>query len=83
MKTLAVLLIALAVACGALAVFVTDLIAAGGGHDRDTSKRKLTYAAQHMNREQYIAFLLRTERHDNPELWQRIEAVKQLRTWPE
>jgi hypothetical protein len=36
-----------------------------------------------MSREEYIAYLLRTEKQDDPELWHRIAAVRNLKEWPE
>ena len=31
---------------------------------------------------QYIDYVQKTEPHDNPDLWRRIEAVKRLPSWP-
>lgn len=64
-------------------VFVSDLISERGGHDFDPRQEVFVFASGSMSREQYIDYLLRTEKHDNPELWRRIAAVKNLKNWPE
>lgn len=83
MKALLLLLLAVAALVVAGAIFVADIFAEQGGHDGDSRERRIPFAAQGMSREQYIRHLLQTESRNDPELWTRIEAVKNLKVWPE
>jgi hypothetical protein len=83
MKGYFLLLISFAVLTTMVAVLVVDVLSEKGGHDRETRAKRVPFASKEMSREQYIRYLLRTEKHDDPELWVRIEAVKQLKNWPE
>lgn len=83
MKAFLFLLLSLAALAVVAAVFIFDVFSAQGGHDWETRARKVPFASAGMSREQYIEFLLRTEKHDDPELWRRIAAVRNLKRWPE
>jgi len=82
MKAFLVLLLSLAALAVVAAVFIFDVFSEIGRHDWDPGVRKVPFASAGMSREQYIAYLLRTEKHDNPELWRRIAAVRNLERWP-
>jgi len=82
MKIFAMIVLAVGILAAATAVLFLDITSAGGGHEGRIRGEKTAFAANRYSREQYIAHLLKTERHDNPDLWRRIEAVKQLEPWP-
>ncbi len=82
MKTFLVMFMALIALAGAAGVFVFDVLSERGGHDGSRGK-EMAFAAEGMSRNQYIAYLMRTERHDNPELWRRIAAVRNIKEWKE
>jgi hypothetical protein len=82
MKIFALIVLALGVLAAAMIALFLDIISAGGGHEGQIRGEKTAFAASRYSREEYIAHLLRTERHDDPELWRRIEAVKRLEPWP-
>ena len=63
------------------AVFVFDIFSEIGSH-RLTGEQKAPFASVGMSREEYIAYLLRTEHQNDPELWRRIAAVRNLKPWP-
>ncbi len=69
--TLAVLMILLA---GGVVLFAWDSRVTQGGHERLRPDREAY--RNHGSHEQYIAYLLRTEDHEDEELWRRIEAVE-------
>ncbi|MEI8312978.1 MAG: hypothetical protein WCH98_19705 [Verrucomicrobiota bacterium] len=81
MRTFLILLLSLAALVIVAAVFVFDIFSEIGSH-RLTGQQKAPFASVGMSREDYIAYLLRTERHDNPELWYRIAAARNLKRWP-
>lgn len=82
MKVFATIVFAMGILALAVTALMLDIASTNGGHDADIRGQKTAFAANSFSREQYIDYLLRTERHDDPELWRRIEAVKQLKTWP-
>ncbi len=82
MKAFLVLLVSLAILLVVAAVFIFDIFSEIGSQ-RIKGAQKAPFASLNMSREQYIDYLLRTEKHDNPELWRRIAAVKNLKQWPE
>lgn len=78
MKAFLVLLLSVAAIAMVAAIFVFDVFS----ELRVTGTQRVPFASAGMSREQYIAYLLRTERHDDPELWCRIAAVQNLKPWP-
>jgi hypothetical protein len=82
MKTFLVLLLSLAALVLVAAIFIFDIFSEIGIH-RVTGTQKAPLASLNMSREEYIAYLMRTEKHDDPELWHRIGAVQNLKKWPE
>jgi len=82
MKAFLVLLVSLAILLVVAAVFIFDIFSEIGSQ-RLKGAQKAPFASLTMSRDQYIDYLLRTEKHDNPELWRRIAAVKNLKQWPE
>ncbi len=82
MKIFAMIVLALGFLAAAMLALFLDITAAGGGHEGEIRGEKTAFAASRYSREEYIAHLLRTERHDDPDLWRRIEAVKKLEPWP-
>lgn len=82
MKPFLLLLVSLAVLLVVGAVFIFDVFSEIGSR-RFRGIQKEPFAALYMSREQYIDYLLRTEKHDSPELWQRIAAIRNLKQWPE
>lgn len=82
MKAFLILLVSLAILLVVAAVFIFDVFSEIGSH-RIKGMQKAPFASLNMSREQYIDYLLRTEKHDNPELWRRIAAVNNLKKWPE
>jgi len=82
MRTVFFLILSLAVLAVVAAVFIFDIANESGGHSPDSYSMKAPFASRGMTREQYIAYLLRTEKHSDPELWRRIAAVKQRPDWP-
>jgi len=82
MKIFALILLALGVLAAAMIALFLDITSAGGGHENQIRGEKTAFAASRYSREQYIAHLLRTEKHNDPDLWRRIEAVKRLEPWP-
>lgn len=82
MKAFLILLLSLAALLIVAAVFIFDIFSEIGTH-RLTGTQKAPFASLSMSREQYIDYLLRTQKHDDPELWRRIAAVKNLERWPE
>jgi hypothetical protein len=82
MKTFLVLLLSLAALVLVAAIFIFDIFSEIGSH-RVTGTQKAPLASLSMSREEYIAYLLRTEKQDDPELWRRIAAVRNLKNWPE
>ncbi len=83
MKGFLFLLLTCGVLAVVVAVFVSDLVSERGGHDFAPRQEAFVFASGSLSREQYINYLLRTEKHDDPELWRRIAAVKNLKDWPE
>lgn len=83
MKIFALIVLALGVLAAAMIALFLDITSAGGGHENQIRGEKTAFAASRYSREQYIAHLLRTEKHDDPDLWRRIEAVKRLEPWPQ
>lgn len=81
MRTFLVLLLSLSTLVIVAAVFVFDIFSEIGSH-RLSGQDRAPFASVGMTREEYIAYLLRTERHNDPELWVRIAAVKNLKRWP-
>lgn len=81
MKSFLILLLALAALAAAGAVLVSDVLDERGGHDAGTRGKEMAFAAEGMSRSQYIDYLMRTEKHDNPELWRRIAAVRNIKDW--
>jgi len=81
MRTFLILILSLAALAVVAAVCVFDVFSEMNTH-RITGNEKVPFASVGMSREQYIEYLLRTERHDDPELWQRIAAVRNLKIWP-
>ena len=82
MKAFLVMLLSLAALAVVAAIFVFDVFSVIGGHYRVTGTERVPFASMGMSREQYIAYLMRTERQDDPELWCRIAAVRNLKRWP-
>jgi hypothetical protein len=82
MRTVFFLILSLAVLAVVAAVFIFDIATESGGHSSDSYSLKAPFASRGMTREQYIDYLLRTEKHNDPELWRRIAAVKQRADWP-
>jgi len=82
MRTFLVLLLSLAALAVVGAVFVFDVFSEIGSR-RLAGHQKAAFASAGMSREEYIAYLLRTGHHNDPELWRRIEAVKNLKPWPQ
>ena len=82
MKAFLLVFLSLAALAVAAVVFAFDVFSEISGH-RITGKAKVLFASAGMSREQYIAYLLRTERQDDPELWRRIAAVRNLKHWPD
>jgi hypothetical protein len=78
MKSLLSLVIPVLVLLATVLVLYWDLSYERGGHEPTGD----SYFAPYGSREQYIAHLLKTEKHSDPELWRRIEAVKRLEVWP-
>jgi hypothetical protein len=83
MKSVLLLLVAFVVLAVVVGVFAYDVLSEQGGHDRVTRAKRIPFASEGMTREEYINYLLRTERHDDPELWVRIAAVRNLKHWPD
>lgn len=81
MRTFLFLLVSIAVLAVVAAVFVFDVFSEIGGH-HIAGAQKVPFASVGMSREEYIAYLLRTERQDDPEVWIRIAAVRNLKVWP-
>ena len=81
MRTFLILLLSLAALVIVAAVFVFEIFSEIGSH-RLTGQQKAPFASVGMSREEYIAYLLRTEHHNDPELWYRIAAVRNLKRWP-
>jgi hypothetical protein len=81
MKAFLILLLSLAALVVVAAVFVFDVFSEIGSH-RLTGQQKAPFASVGMSREEYIAYLLRTENRNDPELWRRIAAVQNLKRWP-
>lgn len=82
MKIFSLIILALAVLAAAMLALFLDVTSAGGGHEGQIRGQKTAFATARYSREEYISHLLRTERHDDPDLWRRIEAVKRLEPWP-
>lgn len=82
MKIFALIVLALGVLAAAMLALFLDVTSAGGGHESRIRGEKTAFAASRYSREDYIAHLLRTEKHNDPDLWRRIEAVKRLEPWP-
>ncbi|MBE2205371.1 MAG: hypothetical protein IAE94_13650 [Chthoniobacterales bacterium] len=82
MKTFLILITSVAILMVVAAVFIFDVFSEIG-RNRFQVVEKAPLASLNMSREQYIEYLLRTEKHDNPELWRRIAAVRNLKRWPE
>lgn len=82
MKIFATIALSLGILAAAIFALILDITSAGGGHESKIRGEKTAFVASRYSREQYIAHLLRTERHDNPDIWRRIEAVKRLEPWP-
>ncbi len=84
MKSFLLTLLSIAVLAVVAAVFIFDVFSFDGGHDRDRSAGNgpVPFASYGKSREQYIAYLLRTNKHNDPELWQRIAAARNLKDWP-
>lgn len=82
MKTVFFLILSLAALAVVGAVFIFDVFTESGGHASDSYSLKAPFASRGMTREEYISYLLKTEKHDDPELWRRIAAVKQRPDWP-
>jgi len=82
MKIFALIVLSLLVLAAAMTALFLDITSSGGGHAGEIRGEKTAFAASRYSREDYIAHLLRTEKHDDPELWRRIEAVKRLEPWP-
>ena len=67
--------------CAFCLLFVFDVFSEIGSH-RLTGQQKAPFASVGMSRDEYIAYLLRTEHRNDPELWRRIAAVQNLKRWP-
>ncbi|MDX2079724.1 MAG: hypothetical protein SFU53_02980 [Terrimicrobiaceae bacterium] len=80
MKLLLAIAIFLTIAAGASVLFIWNARVTLGGHENVVTER-IAYR-EWPNREAYIAYLKRTEDHQDEELWRRIEAVKKKETWP-
>ena len=81
MRTFLFLLLSIAVLAVVAAVFVFDVFSELGSH-RVTGGQQAPFASVGMSREEYIAYLMRTEPQDDPELWCRIAAVRNVKVWP-
>ena len=82
MRTFLILLLSLAALAVVAAVFIFDVFSEISGHYAVSGNEKIPFASVGMSREQYIAYLMRTEKPDDPELWRRIAAVRNLTNWP-
>lgn len=83
MKGVIILFLAFMALAAVVVGLFMDILSERGGHEGDILHTKEPFATKHMSRSEYIAYLMRTERHDDPELWLRIEAVKKLKDWPQ
>ena len=82
MKAFLLLLLSLAALAVVAAIFIFDVFSELGTQTRARGTNKVPFASMGMSREQYIAYLLRTEKQNDPELWLRIAAVRNLKEWP-
>jgi hypothetical protein len=75
MKTVFFLILSLAALAVVRAVFIFDVFTESGGHASDSYSLKAPLASRGMTREEYISYLLKTEKHDNPELAEGYQSV--------